>query len=527
MKTTAALRIPMGPDLIQRLEELNPGHNFKKLEQSAISHVLRKAGFEAAIRAPIRKRRAGFNIQLVTTKFVMLVEYADPTGVTGIEGRRTHMPLYEKALTAAGYLVGDFKGYWMVVKQGSATTTASAQEYSVHYLLNKDNDVLGYARFHKMPSGEDGWRFYPNMSSHQRSSKNWPTAWDSVPPRFKKQGQLFSTQEAAQRGVNTYASLQVQGMIPKSTTYALTKNGKVTDQGSAAGMRKLLKKKMKEEPNVSWHVWNSPGNKIGQKISGAVTAATGSRGGNIIGKTSSGKPIYEKHDHPGHSNFTPRDHLDASKVQMEKATKFTREHKRKAAMYHSGHAIEHRKSMMMSHDHRTHNWSGDSKSSLVEGMKADWQKKHRTGSGKYIGTNTDRSFRGWSPQDHQDAATHHKTQHVFWSKAAREHGRSSDMHYEAQHKKAHNFHQSKAVASTESIMLNKKLAHAGLTIQGNLVVADYMQAQKNHFEQGTDDNLTNYPEKGKDRSDLKNPSKPKSKSGTMVQVNQPTRETLF
>lgn len=37
----------------------------------------------------------------------------------------------------------------------------------------------------------------------------------------------------------------------------------------------------------------------------------GSRGGKIIGHTKSGKPIYDTHDHPSHSNFTSQDHEDA------------------------------------------------------------------------------------------------------------------------------------------------------------------------------------------------------------------------
>lgn len=41
-------------------------------------------------------------------------------------------------------------------------------------------------------------------------------------------------------------------------------------------------------------------------------AETGPRGGNIIGKTKSGKPIYDKADHPEHKGFTGQDHLDAS-----------------------------------------------------------------------------------------------------------------------------------------------------------------------------------------------------------------------
>lgn len=40
----------------------------------------------------------------------------------------------------------------------------------------------------------------------------------------------------------------------------------------------------------------------------------GSRGGNIIGHTKSGKPIYEHADHPSHSNFSKKDHIEAANI---------------------------------------------------------------------------------------------------------------------------------------------------------------------------------------------------------------------
>ena len=43
-------------------------------------------------------------------------------------------------------------------------------------------------------------------------------------------------------------------------------------------------------------------------------AETGPRGGNIIGKTESGKPIYESRGNKNHKDFTKKDHLDAAQV---------------------------------------------------------------------------------------------------------------------------------------------------------------------------------------------------------------------
>lgn len=51
--------------------------------------------------------------------------------------------------------------------------------------------------------------------------------------------------------------------------------------------------------------------KIHSEAAHGKTATTGPRGGNIIGKTKSGKPIYETADHPEHKGFTPVDHMNA------------------------------------------------------------------------------------------------------------------------------------------------------------------------------------------------------------------------
>ena len=46
----------------------------------------------------------------------------------------------------------------------------------------------------------------------------------------------------------------------------------------------------------------------------SVSKSSDPKGGSIIGSTGSGKPIYNKHDHPSHSNFSKEDHLDAAKA---------------------------------------------------------------------------------------------------------------------------------------------------------------------------------------------------------------------
>lgn len=44
----------------------------------------------------------------------------------------------------------------------------------------------------------------------------------------------------------------------------------------------------------------------------------GSRGGKVIGHTSSGKTIYDHAGHEGHKNFTPSDHKDAAAIHKKK-----------------------------------------------------------------------------------------------------------------------------------------------------------------------------------------------------------------
>lgn len=49
-------------------------------------------------------------------------------------------------------------------------------------------------------------------------------------------------------------------------------------------------------------------------------AELGARGGKIIGKTKSGKPIYESANHEAHKAFTAGDHKDAMNVHAQHAT---------------------------------------------------------------------------------------------------------------------------------------------------------------------------------------------------------------
>lgn len=50
----------------------------------------------------------------------------------------------------------------------------------------------------------------------------------------------------------------------------------------------------------------------------------GSRGGTVLGRTTSGKPIYARPNHPEHASFTPADHRDAAANHMSHARMLAR-----------------------------------------------------------------------------------------------------------------------------------------------------------------------------------------------------------
>ena len=47
-----------------------------------------------------------------------------------------------------------------------------------------------------------------------------------------------------------------------------------------------------------------------------IKGGEGSKGGNIIGHTRSGKPIYDSYNHEGHKEFNAEDHRDAGKLHQ-------------------------------------------------------------------------------------------------------------------------------------------------------------------------------------------------------------------
>ena len=50
----------------------------------------------------------------------------------------------------------------------------------------------------------------------------------------------------------------------------------------------------------------------------------GSRGGNVVGHTASGRPIYDKARHTSHASYSKRDHLDAANHNLATAESYSK-----------------------------------------------------------------------------------------------------------------------------------------------------------------------------------------------------------
>ena len=92
-----------------------------------------------------------------------------------------------------------------------------------------------------------------------------------------------------------------------------------------------------------------------------VGGGAGSRGGKIIGRTKTGKPIYENHGHRGHLGFTAKEHGEAASEHRKLASG-----KLRAAQHGAGIESEGGKRIMKEVEHhhaqaRKHNASSGKK----------------------------------------------------------------------------------------------------------------------------------------------------------------------
>jgi len=92
---------------------------------------------------------------------------------------------------------------------------------------------------------------------------------------------------------------------------------------------------------------DSEGNKV-DSIEKAVEIAfekggEGSRGGKVIGHTDSGKPIYEKANHPSHKSFNRGDHQDAHNLHQKLGKEAENKKDKEKEYFHFQQGSEHRK----------------------------------------------------------------------------------------------------------------------------------------------------------------------------------------
>lgn len=105
--------------------------------------------------------------------------------------------------------------------------------------------------------------------------------------------------------------------------------------------------------------------------------AEGDRGGKVIGRTKSGKPIYDTHNHFSHAKFSSQDHEDAEVLHGSEMKKYGKhsEKGRAALKHHQEQSNEHRDSSQALPGSKQLG-KFDKEKSLVETMHDDWKKKH-------------------------------------------------------------------------------------------------------------------------------------------------------
>lgn len=159
--------------------------------------------------------------------------------------------------------------------------------------------------------------------------------------------------------------------------------------------------------------FNQPGNKELHKSyeNDLNKAGEGSRGGKVIGHTSSGKPIYADHFPEHYSNFSKKDHLDAAEVHGETYDGNRKEHHNQVADAHERWAND------MYENKKEKSKDNNIEKAGGEGSRGGKVIGH-TKSGKAIydspGKEQQNLNKIYTKQDHLDAHEHH-------SKKSKEH----------------------------------------------------------------------------------------------------------
>ena len=144
----------------------------------------------------------------------------------------------------------------------------------------------------------------------------------------------------------------------------------------------------------------------------------GSRGGRIIGHTSSGKPIYDTARHQGHMKFTADEHRDAVrthsdharlfKIREQHASKTTdeREDNRKKSRHHQRQAFEHDLYVQRADAHEKSEHHKKMRD-MHEDIKNYIIQKH--GGGPAAGRHEDIEA---AIRHHREQATYHDNEHI-------------------------------------------------------------------------------------------------------------------
>lgn len=97
------VRVRTNPEVANTINQILDGRKVTKIRPTEVSAALRKAGFEAAIRTPLRQARDGFKIREFS-KFALAVQW-EPWKSKASNYRQMSEKM-EEVLKDAGFIVG-------------------------------------------------------------------------------------------------------------------------------------------------------------------------------------------------------------------------------------------------------------------------------------------------------------------------------------------------------------------------------------------------------------------------------------
>lgn len=237
----------------------------------------------------------------------------------------------------------------------------------------------------------------------------------------------------------------------------------------------------------------------------SLVKAEGSRGGKIIGHTTSGKPIYDSVNHPDHKKFTGADHNDAAEKNhqmgtnvnknrgpgLAAATYFERARKHKAkwreAASSKGGSDKPGRKMHDSGDHDDYEvFKGEELQKGGEGSHGGKVIGH-TKSGKAIYENANHSkHKDFTVEDHDEAIEAHQ-------KPRDEYHRSSDFSDEGKAKNDHHYEQQKQhIAAKNGLVSKRENDQKKKQVDHHNRMADFHKTMLDHIKKYKEDKATSY-----------------------------------